>query len=961
MACFTPSRESESIFCRSSRTGFLVSPSLFPHGALALRTPRSLYCIIVALGLHVFLAFTLSAAVFTVNSTEDSPDGNLGDGKCDTAFPGQPPSNICTLRAALTEAEQTAAADTIVFNIPMPGGGVPKITIRGGLGSLGALNEVTVDGTTQPGGGLAGGKVELDGSTTLTDLGGVPVSGFVITGNNITLRGLVINGFFAHGIYIHPSSALIPQQNVIEQNFIGTDSTGTQFRGNGGHGILIENGAKNTIGGTAGKGNLISGNHFDGIHITGIMSTENTIRSNRIGTEVNGNFGLGNFGNGIYIAAKNNYVGITSDLGTIEGNRIHANVENGVLITGAACCNFVSGNKIGVILPTGVVLGNGGHGVLIDGPANNVIGNRLGGPANAGNDIHANQKDGVRVTGQNANGNSIRLNSIFRNGLLGIDLGGDGVTQNDIGDGDAGPNTLLNYPELSSAGGAVIGARTGATAAATLDFFSSAECDTSGFGEGQTYLASVGVLGAEPFTFTPPGGTGFITVTVTDGADNTSEFSRCILPSAPPPPPPPPPPACPTVVTTTSDNGSGSLRQALVCSNTKPGLDTISFSILGSGPHTIAPASALPAVTDPVIIDGYTQPGSVPNSNPVGQPSNAVLKVELNGVNAGPAVDGIVIVSGNSTVRGLVINRFGGNGVVLQSGGGNVVEGAFIGSDVSGATSLGNVGHGVAIDGSAGNRVGGALGNLLRGNGRAGVAVKGAASDRNAIRGNVTLVNTGLGIDLGDNGVTANDLNDLDTGPNEETNFPEILSAGSAASGTTIDLRLNSTPSTNFVVEFFSNRECDFLGHGEGELPVGSLPVVTDATGNASLSAILPVVIAAGRVLTATATNVGGNTSEFSQCRVVTSAAPGAQAQISTLIEAVRALSALNTGQQNSLISKLNAALQSVERGNVNAACGQLGAFVNEVNALARTSLDTVTANSLISRSEAIRATLGCR
>jgi CSLREA domain-containing protein len=975
MVFFTPSSGSESTFCRFSSTGLLAHPRAFAHPAIpALRTSRSLNGLVLILGLYTISTANVSMdaiaevkvllnnyqAVFTVNSTADLPDGNIVDGKCDTALPGQPPSNVCTLRAALTEAEQTPAADTIVFNIPMPGGGVPKIIVNGSLGSLGAFSPVTVDGTTQPGGGLAGSRVELDGSTALADPGGVPLSGFVITGSNITLRGLVINGFLAHGIYIHPSGSLSPQQNVIEQNFIGTDSTGTQFRGNGGHGILIQDATKNTIGGIAGKGNLISGNHGDGIHITGALSVENTIRSNRIGTEVNGNFGLGNFGNGIYLAASNNFIGITSDLQTIEGNRIHTNVENGILITGAAvCCNFISGNKIGAVLPTGVILGNGGHGVLVDGAGNNIIGNRLGGLPNAGNDIHANQKDGVRITGLASNGNSIRLNSIVRNGLLGIDLGGDGVTRNDIGDTDAGPNTLLNFPETFIAGGAVIGSLTGSPPRAfTLDFFSNTACDASGFGEGETYIGSVNVVGDAPFTFTPPAAAAglFITVTTTDGADNTSEFSQCIRPSIPPPPPP----VCPTVVTTTSDNGPGSFRQALICANARAGQDTISFNIPGSGAHTIASASALPVVTDPVIIDGYTQPGSTPNNNPLGQPSNAVLKVELNGVNAGLAVDGIVIVSGGSTVRGLVINRFGGNGIVLRTAGSNVIEGNFIGADVSGATSLGNVGHGVAIDGSADNRVGAPLGNLLRGNGRAGVAVKGAASDRNAIRGNFMLANTGLGIDLGDNGVTANDLNDLDTGPNEETNFPEILSAANSPSGTAIDLRLNSTPATNFVVEFFSNHECDPLGQGEGELPVGYLPVITDATGNASLSAILPVVISSGRVLTATAMN-GANTSEFSQCRVVMSTAPGALAQISALIEAVRGLAALNAGHQNSLISKLNAALRSVERGNPNAACGQLGAFINQLNALAHESLDVVTANSLIKRAEAVTATIGCR
>src|SRR5262249_39505577 len=66
------------------------------------------------------------------------------------------------------------------------------------------------------------------------------------------------------------------------------------------------------------------------------------------------------------------------------------------------------------------------------------------------------------------------------------------------------------------------------------------------------------------------------------------------------------------VVTNTDDSGDGSLRDVMARANAAPGADTIAFNIPGDGVHTIKPASALPAVTDPVTIDGYTQPGSRP-------------------------------------------------------------------------------------------------------------------------------------------------------------------------------------------------------------------------------------------------------------------------------------------------------------------------------------------------------------
>ena len=70
-------------------------------------------------------------------------------------------------------------------------------------------------------------------------------------------------------------------------------------------------------------------------------------------------------------------------------------------------------------------------------------------------------------------------------------------------------------------------------------------------------------------------------------------------------------------VTNTMDSGLGSLRQAILDSNTMAGADDIAFNIPGPGPHTIAPTSALPFISDPVTIDGYTQPGSTPTRPPL--------------------------------------------------------------------------------------------------------------------------------------------------------------------------------------------------------------------------------------------------------------------------------------------------------------------------------------------------------
>lgn len=201
-------------------------------------------------------------------------------------------------------------------------------------------------------------------------------------------------------------------------------------------------------------------------------------------------------------------------------------------------------------------------------------------------------------------------------------------------------------------------------------------------------------------------------------------------------------------VTTTADSGPGSLRQAILDANASVGVtDTIAFSIPGAGPHTIQPLSPspLPVITDPVVIDGYTQSGA--SQNTLAQGDNAVLNIELDGSLAGPWDSGLQITAGNSIVRGLVINRFGWHGVLLTGAGGNVIAGNFLGTDVSGAAAAGNGtnpesdGCGVFIGQwdtvlSGGNMVGGtgpAARNVISGN-RIGIAL--ALSDGNQLLGN---------------------------------------------------------------------------------------------------------------------------------------------------------------------------------------------------------------------------------
>ena len=180
-------------------------------------------------------------------------------------------------------------------------------------------------------------------------------------------------------------------------------------------------------------------------------------------------------------------------------------------------------------------------------------------------------------------------------------------------------------------------------------------------------------------------------------------------------------------VTNTLDNGAGSLRDAIIAANATADVDRIEFNIPGDGVHTISPTSPLPAISQPIIIDGYSQPGSSPNNLAIGD--NAVLLVEINGILAGYC-SGLEVTGGSSLFRGLVINRFAADGIRLLFSSNNVVEGNFIGTDPGGSIELGNSSSGVSVFNSTGNLIGGtnpAARNVLSGN-SVGVAIAGSGT-----------------------------------------------------------------------------------------------------------------------------------------------------------------------------------------------------------------------------------------
>jgi len=370
-------------------------------------------------------------------------------------------------------------------------------------------------------------------------------------------------------------------------------------------------------------------------------------------------------------------------------------------------------------------------------------------------------------------------------------------------------------------------------------------------------------------------------------------------------------------VSSTADSGPGTLRDAIAVTNASTSINRIVFNIPGAGPHSIQPWSALPATTDYVVIDGFTQPGATPNTNPLGGPVNSVLKIELSGIAAGAMSNGLLFQAPGK-VRGLAINHWGRSGVRIESSP-VFVEGNYLGPDITGLTAGGPNGQGVTITGSA-NRVGGcspAALNIIGGNSDGvlldgcslaqvkgnyigpgadfvtplpntyGVHIQGAA-DRNKIGWwssypwpttepfNVIAHNGSFGILVDGTTPTGNtffgnsvheDFRAIEVGnapPPEASEIHIDTAVGSLISG-----QITGPPSKPGRIQFFRSSECGGpWGTGYAETFVSYEYQNSGPTGTALFSYTLPQPLPPGCWITATVTFPSPlNTSELSVCR----------------------------------------------------------------------------------------------
>ena len=443
-------------------------------------------CLLLAAGLG--LTAGLSAATFTVTNANDSGSGSL--------------------RQAILDANTSAGADTILFNIP--GSGVHTISPASQLPSI--TEAVVIDGYTQPG-ASANTLAIGDDATLLIEIAGTNIggTGLLIEGPNggSTLRGLVINRWGTSAIRI--GSALASNGNIVEGNFIGTDPTGTATSGSAAWMTYIASGSSNNLlGGTspASRNVIVGGGGVGGANVLIEVADNNFVQGNYLGINAAGTAALpggmlddlvissaaGNTIGGTAAGAGNvivaprsavvlknaNATPTTNNL--IQGNLVGTDAsgtaalggQEGIVAgsVGAASSNtiggaaagagnlisgtttgilisdlatwIIQGNRIGTDITGTAAISNTSNGIQVQ--ADGAAGSKIGGTnLGEGNTIAFNGGAGVSVIIPNT-GWPIRGNSIFSNGGLGIDLSGDGPNFNDPGDADEGPNHLQNFP-----------------------------------------------------------------------------------------------------------------------------------------------------------------------------------------------------------------------------------------------------------------------------------------------------------------------------------------------------------------------------------------------------------------------------------------------------------------------------------------------------------------------------------
>jgi hypothetical protein len=367
------------------------------------------------------LAGQARAATFTVTTTANEGPGSIRD-----AF-NKVNSNL---------------VDFIFFSIPPFDGTAKVILITNALPAI--TNRVSIDGysqddaslNTSTNGNNAVLRIELRSTNHLP--------GLVIAGGNSSVSGLALDGFDT-AIRLSERGG-----NYIEGNFIGTDPSGlTKGVYTNRIGLLVAS-AGNSIGGLLPSfRNVISGNSFEAVLVEGARASNNLIRGNYIGTDRHGASAIpNNFGIVLSASSSGTLIG-GEESG--EGNVISGNVGHGILDASLGK-NQIRGNLIGTDVIGKLALGNGGHGISIGSPENEIGTGEFSSLRAGGNVISANRLGGIRFNSVTASNNTVRGNFIGTDVEANKPLGnlGNGITISQGHDNFIGARTFFDGNVISA-------------------------------------------------------------------------------------------------------------------------------------------------------------------------------------------------------------------------------------------------------------------------------------------------------------------------------------------------------------------------------------------------------------------------------------------------------------------------------------------------------------------------------
>ena len=608
------------------------------------------------------------------------------------------------------------------------------------------------------------------------------------------------------------------------------------------NGVNVGDNGLSVLGGNSTIQGLVI-NRFRGNGIFLLAAGGNVVRGNFLGTDRSGTVARGNTSFGLAVGTANNMVGGTN---SASRNVISGNVGGGIGIYPAdGTGNKIQGNFIGVTADGRSALANGGSGVDIYGSANNLIG---GIPTATRNLISGNTQLGVIIE-NGSNGNKVQGN------LIGLNVDGTGTLPNALS------GVLIYGTRNNIIGGTTIGAGNviSGNGYSGVEIYSDAVKATGNLVQGNRIgtdpSGSIDLGNSQSGVLITSSANNAVGGTVA-GAGNVISGNKL------------------SGININGNGTTGNLVQGNLIGTDFKGAASLGnhqagLLLFGSGVLDNTIGGALNATRN--IISGNGLAGVELAGSLRNRIQGNYIGTDITGTNVlGNGSDGVLIDGGTDNTIGSTQSGTGNvisgnrlNGMELRNNAlRNFIQGNFVGVGKDGVGALGNNAHGIYLQNSENNSIGGVLPstrNVIAYNQKNGVFIESGVG--NLIRFNSIFSNSDLGIDLGINGVTANDAGDADTGANNLQNFPVLLSARSSGG---ITGTLSSSPNTVYTIDFFANTAANSTGYGEGRTFLGSTTATTDASGNKSFAVTFTNSSLGGQWITATATDPGNNTSEFS-------------------------------------------------------------------------------------------------